>query len=95
MSTAVLPFYHAYGLNIGIIALVQGYSLIVFDRFQEEVFLKSIPKYKVTILNIVPSIALFLTKTNDLNKYDMSSVVSILCGGAALSKDTEDILKGR
>lgn len=95
VSTGILPFYHAYGLSLGITALAKGNLLVIFDHFDEKVFLEAIPKYKITILNIVPSIAIFLTKTNDLKKYDVSTVIKVLCGGAVLNGSTERTLKER
>lgn len=95
VSTAVLPFYHVFGLCVGITTLVKGYLLVVFDHFDEYVFLNAIQKYKVTIMNIVPSIAVLFSKSEQLNKFDVSSVVTIFCGGAPLSKKTEDSIKER
>lgn len=95
VSTAVLPFYHMFGLYLGVMTLMKGYLLVVFDHFDEYVFLNAIQKYRVTILNMVPSIAVILSKSQQLQTFDVSSVVTLLCGGAPLSKPTEDELKKR
>lgn len=65
---------------------------MAFDHFDEDVYLSAIEKYKITNLNLVPPIAVFLAKTDKLRLYDISSVKGILIGGAPLSQSTERAL---
>lgn len=95
MVTAIVPFYHMYGFMSGLESILKENLIVVFDHFDEEVLLKAIQNYKVTFLNIVPSIAGVFTKTNKLKEYDMSSVIRIACGGSSLSVPLECSLKKR
>lgn len=64
-------------------------------RFDEETYLKTIQDYKITVLYLVPSLAVILAKSTLLDKYDLSSVVEVGCGAAPLSKKTIETLRKR
>lgn len=59
------------------------------DGFKPEVYLKAIQDYKATILNAVPPLVLFLARSPLVDKYDISQVKDIVCGGAPLSSTVE------
>jgi acyl-coenzyme A synthetase/AMP-(fatty) acid ligase len=64
--------------NIG-----SGATLIIYEKFDEELLLQSIEKYGVNALPLFPAIGLKLIKGELADKYDMSSVKVIITGGAA------------
>lgn len=72
-----------------------GRKIIVMDKFEETLFLKTIQDYRITCLNLVPSLIVLLAKSPLVGNYDLSSVKDILCGAAALGKDTERALLDR
>lgn len=77
MSLALLPFFHAYSFALLVIRLIGGNSSVVFSRFEEELFLQSIEKYKIKYLTVVPPIMVFLAKHQLVDKYDLSSIKKI------------------
>ncbi|XP_074030009.1 luciferin 4-monooxygenase [Leptinotarsa decemlineata] len=91
----LMPFYHGYGLNLGITSIVNREKLVVLKRFEPESYLKAIQDYRIENLMVAPPLAVFMAKTPLLSKYDLSSVKSVLCGAAPLNKEIEDILKKR
>ena len=59
VSYAVLPFFHIYGMVMGLLfALAQGTTLVTVPRFDLEEFLALVQKYKVTVAPVVPPIVL-------------------------------------
>lgn len=44
---SVIPLFHGYGLLILLQALVNGYSIVNVKKFDGELFLSSIERYKV------------------------------------------------
>lgn len=87
---AVLPFFHIYGLVLILLqGLRNGATLITLPRFDFVQFLDCVQRYRITMAPLVPPIVLQLTKHPDVERYDLSSLVQILCGAAPLSGEVE------
>lgn len=83
-----LPMFHIFGLCILTYAQLQrGNCVVVMSRFDIDVVLRSIEKYRVTYLFVVPPVMIALAKQNALNKYDLSSLKRLGSGAAPLGKD--------
>ncbi|KZT02013.1 amp dependent CoA ligase [Laetiporus sulphureus 93-53] len=85
---AVLPFYHGYGL-IFILHSVLFYSmtLVVVPKFDFVSMLKSIERYRINYLPIVPPIVVLLCKHPEVSKHDLSSIRVILSSAAPVSRE--------
>jgi 4-coumarate--CoA ligase len=70
-------------------------KIVVVKRFEENVFLSTIEKYRITSLSLVPPLAVFLAKSPLVKDYDLSSITEVSCGAAPLSKNIEEILKNK
>ncbi|PKI51176.1 hypothetical protein CRG98_028463 [Punica granatum] len=92
-----VPMFHIYGLAAfatGILAA--GSTVIVLSKFDLHEMLSSIEKYRATYLPLVPPILIALVNgaSQIRSKYDLSSLQSVLSGGAPLSKEvTEGFLE--
>ncbi|XP_017768442.1 PREDICTED: 4-coumarate--CoA ligase 1-like [Nicrophorus vespilloides] len=86
----VTPCTHIIGTMMFGAVFGYGSTLIFLKKFEPEMLLKTIEKYKVNKVMFVPQIILFLIKTNLLEKYDISTLTKFYCGGAMLNKDTVD-----
>ncbi|PIA37227.1 hypothetical protein AQUCO_03000071v1 [Aquilegia coerulea] len=83
-----LPMFHIFGLAIITLGQLQrGSTIISVGRFDIEMVLKSVERYKVTNLFVVPPVVLALAKQNLVNKYDLSSLRQLGSGAAPLGKD--------
>ncbi|XP_034251150.1 4-coumarate--CoA ligase 1-like [Thrips palmi] len=85
----LMPFYHGYGFGLLTVAIMRGGTVIVFPRFEEELFLRAVQDYKISTLFVVPPLMVFLGKHPIVDKYNLSSVKTIICGAAPLDKDTQ------
>lgn len=83
----LLPFFHGYGFTTMIFIITTGSQSIVMQSFEPELFCKSIEKYKITVLPIVPPIMIFLAKSPLVSQYNFNSVKDIICGAAPLPID--------
>ncbi|XP_012231363.1 luciferin 4-monooxygenase [Linepithema humile] len=92
---AVLPFFHSYSFFFMLGRLLKGNKSIVFSRFDEELFLQCIERYKIEYLAVVPSLMVFLAKHPLVNKYDLSCIKTILCGAAPLPKKIQKAVAKR
>jgi 4-coumarate--CoA ligase len=87
---AVIPFYHVYGMvGVLMLALSSGYKLVVMEKFHPRDFLATIEKYKVQQLPVVPSLVVFLTKSELVKEYDLSSLTTVSFGAAPLSAEAD------
>ncbi|XP_073122426.1 probable CoA ligase CCL5 [Henckelia pumila] len=85
-----VPMFHIYGLvafATGILA--SGSTVVILSKFELDEMLAAIQKYSATHLPLVPPILVALVNNHETirKKYDLSSLHSVLSGGAPLSKE--------
>ena len=83
----VLPFFHVYGMTVGMnVGIFLGGKLVLEPRFEVERVVKLIEKYRVTLFPGVPTIYVAINKyvSESSKKVDLSSVKFCLSGGAPL-----------
>ncbi|XP_049700069.2 uncharacterized protein LOC110369861 [Helicoverpa armigera] len=92
---AFLPFFHIYGLVIGLLGhLSKGCKLVTMSKFSASMYLDILKTQKTTLLYIVPPVAILLGKHPDVNEGHYRHVRHIICGAAPLAaSDVEAILQ--
>nr|AGW27194.1 4-coumarate:coenzyme A ligase 4 [Salvia miltiorrhiza] len=85
-----VPMFHIYGLvafATGLIA--SGSTVVILSKFEMDEMLMAIQKFSATYLPLVPPILVALMNHADSikRKYDLSSLHTVLSGGAPLSKE--------
>ncbi|KAI0657466.1 acetyl-CoA synthetase-like protein [Cubamyces menziesii] len=84
----VLPFYHIYGIVVSLHFFVfTGGTLVIVPRFNFENALKSIVRYKIAHLALVPPMVVLLCKHPLTKNYDLSCVKMTTSGAAPLSAE--------
>ena len=92
----LLPFFHIYGMVVIMnYSLAQGATVVTIPRFDPELFLSLIQKHKVTRVNLVPPILLFLAKHPLVGQYDLSSLQEVTSGAAPLGEDLAEAVVQR
>ncbi|KAH8417674.1 hypothetical protein KR222_004012 [Zaprionus bogoriensis] len=91
----VIPWFHAFGCLTLITTATMGTRLVFLPKFEEHLFLSAIEKYRVMLAFMVPPLMVFLAKHPIVDKYDLSSLMILICGAAPLSRETEDQIKQR
>jgi acyl-CoA synthetase (AMP-forming)/AMP-acid ligase II len=95
-ASAFLPFFHIYGMNVIMnTCLYQGATLVTMPRFEPEPFLQAVAEHGMTRLFLVPPIVLLLAKSPMVERYDLSSVKSVLSGAAPLDANIARMLAQR
>ncbi|EJT52279.1 AMP binding protein [Trichosporon asahii var. asahii CBS 2479] len=91
-----LPMSHIYGwIALLIQPLTIGLRTIILPRFDEIQFLSCVQKYRCTHSLFVPPIVLLLVHSQNVPRYDLSSLRIVSCGAAPLSGDLIDAFKKR
>lgn len=88
----ILPFFHIFGIGMALTSVTHGAKMVTLPRFIPDIFLKTLQTYKVTLAPLVPPLAIFLAKHEVVAKFDLSSLNSIISGGAALAGEVQEIL---
>ncbi|XP_034192631.2 luciferin 4-monooxygenase [Osmia lignaria lignaria] len=86
-TLALLPFFHAYSFSVLLVRLTFGNKSVILPRFDEKMFLRTIEKYRIGYLTVVPPLMVFLAKHPIVDKYDLSSIQEMWCGAAPLSEE--------
>ncbi|KAL9372804.1 hypothetical protein Peur_035048 [Populus x canadensis] len=93
VSLFILPLFHVFGFFMSINAFSRGETLVLMERFDFLQMLKHVEKYRVTYMPVSPPLIVAFVKSDLTEKYDLSSLRSLGCGGAPLGKEVADKFK--
>merc|ERR1712167_103257 len=83
-----LPFFHIYGFTASLnITLFYNSTLVTMPAFDLEKFLRVVQDRKCSRAHLVPPIILGLAKHPLVDKYNLSSLKSIVSGAAPLGSE--------
>ncbi|XP_017783020.1 PREDICTED: 4-coumarate--CoA ligase 1-like isoform X2 [Nicrophorus vespilloides] len=95
VTLSVCPFYHLYGVIISGITMVTGMVSVVMSKYKNETYLELIETYHVTMLFLVPPMAMILAKSPLVDNYKLDSLKWIFCGAAPLGIEVQTMLSSR
>jgi long-chain acyl-CoA synthetase len=86
-----LPLAHVYGTVVMNLSFLLGLTFVMLEKFDTRQALEAIPRHKVTIMDGVPTMYLYMLSSPDFGKYDLSSLRTAVVGGQAMppAKATE------
>ena len=84
VSLAVLPLSHSYGMALSNTGNLVGGKSVVLPWWNVEDALKAIQAFRVTQMAAVPTMYIQLLEFPELDRYDLSSLESCVCGAAPL-----------
>ncbi|RDW67404.1 acyl--CoA ligase [Aspergillus mulundensis] len=93
IAFGAIPLTHGYGLNIGHIMVYRGDTYVITPRFDMQLMLKTIERFRVERLYVVPPILAALAANPFLlDLHDLSSVRDTVTGAAALDRNVSSKL---
>jgi long-chain acyl-CoA synthetase len=86
-----LPLAHVYGTVVMNLSFLYGLTFVMLEKFDAQQALEAIERHKVTIMDGVPTMYLYMLAHPDFDKYDLSSMRVAVVGGQAMppAKSTE------
>lgn len=88
VTLGVIPMYHSYGMILWNLRVnLMRNTTILLPKWDLELALQSIQKYKITALPLVPPMIRQLAQSPLTEKYDLSSVIGAASGAAYLPPD--------
>ncbi|KAH7297657.1 hypothetical protein KP509_25G005600 [Ceratopteris richardii] len=92
----IIPMFHVYGMAFFAFALLaKGSTVVLQQKFDLVETLRAIEKYRITHAPVVPPVLVALAKSPMVQKFDLSSLVSVGSGAAPLSKEVMDAFTKR
>ncbi|CAH2053141.1 unnamed protein product [Thlaspi arvense] len=89
-----LPMFHTYTLNaLMLSAMRTGAALLIVPKFELNLVMELIQRYKVTVVPVAPPVVLAFVKSPETERYDLSSVRMMISGAATLKKELEDAVR--
>jgi acyl-CoA synthetase (AMP-forming)/AMP-acid ligase II len=94
--TAVVPFFHSYGLTALLCSALRGRSkLVIMPAFDLGEFLANIQNYRCTQAYIAPPVAVALAKHPIVDSFDLSSLHTLTSAAAPLDEELAKAVVGR
>ncbi len=85
VQVAMLPMFHITGMNDHLLTTAfLGSTLCIITRFDPEVFLQTVEKYKASYSVLATPMVIYLASHPSFSKYDISSLYNFGIGGATL-----------
>jgi long-chain acyl-CoA synthetase len=92
----VLPLFHIYALTVVLLSSIRrGHLISLHQRFDVEAVMRDIEVKRATAFPGVPTMWIAIAALPDLDKRDLSSLVSFGSGGAPLPVEVAKILERR
>ncbi|KAL2900687.1 4-coumarate--CoA ligase-like 9 [Bienertia sinuspersici] len=95
VSLFFLPLFHVFGFFMMLRAVSMAETLVLMERFDLGKMFETVERYKVTYMPVSPPLVVALEKSQLVNKYDLSSLEFLGCGGAPLGKEVAHRFKAR
>ena len=87
VSLAMRALAGVFGFTAMMKAISREETLVLLPTTELETVLEAVDKYKANYMPVSPSEIVALLKSDSTNKYDLSSLMFLGCGGAPLSED--------
>jgi len=81
-----MPLFHVAGVNVGLLALMQGTKLVVLREINPIVILDLIEQQRINHAFIVPAVILMLTQVPGVERRDFSSLKLISYGASPITE---------
>ncbi|MBF6589090.1 MAG: long-chain fatty acid--CoA ligase [Ktedonobacterales bacterium] len=89
-SLCIAPFFHVYGLTVGMnLTILNGSTLVLLPRFTLKETLKAIQRYKPDLFPGVPTLYLALARAVEQSHQDLSSIKICISGSAPLPLEVQ------
>jgi long-chain acyl-CoA synthetase len=90
----VLPLFHIFALTVVLLGSIRrGHLISLHQRFDVEAVVRDIEVKRATTFPAVPTMWIAIAALPDLDKRDLSSLVSVTSGGASLPVEVAKMLE--
>ncbi len=83
----VMPLFHSAGLNCSLMGFAQGGHVLMQRDFDARMLIEIVREHRVTHVQMVPAVMLFVLQQPEIKNADFSSVQYIVYGAAPMNED--------
>ena len=87
-TVSALPLSHVYGMVVMNCALLCGTTMVLLERFEAEAMLRSVERYRATMLEAVPTGFMYMLADPAMGRYNLSSLERMTTGGQTIPPAT-------
>ena len=96
VTLVVAPLFHIGGLNVTtLLAWQKGAEVVLHRAFDPAACIEDIGRYGVTTMFGVPAMFLFMSQVPGFDQADLTSVRTLVCGGAPVPEPLIKLFNGR
>ncbi|KAF6148940.1 hypothetical protein GIB67_028777 [Kingdonia uniflora] len=95
VSLFTVPLFHVFGFFMCVRAVALGETVVLMERFDFVGMLKAIETFRVTFMPVSPPLVVAMAKLKVVDKYNLSSLMVVGCGGAPLGKEVSEKFTAR
>ncbi len=90
VTLCALPFFHVYGMTVGMgLSVVGGFRMVLVPRVDVEELMKLIEKKRVSVFPGVPTLYMRINTHPRVKEYDLSSIRACISGAAPLPAEVQ------
>jgi len=90
VGLTALPASHLFGMIVGLLGQALGTKGVLLRWFAPESVLEAVQRYRVTAIPMVPAMATMLLQHPDLERYDTSSLRTIILSAAPVPLELKE-----
>ncbi|XP_058102235.1 4-coumarate--CoA ligase-like 9 isoform X2 [Magnolia sinica] len=90
-----LPLFHVYGFFMCLGMVATGETMVLMEKFEFGAMLRAIETHRVQSIPVAPPLVVAMAKSEEVARYDLSSLEMVACGGAPLGKEVVERFKAR
>lgn len=95
VSLFTLPLFHVFGFFMLLRAASVGESVVLTGKFDFVKMLEAVEKHRVTYIPVAPPLVVAMAKSDLVDKYDLTSLQTLRCGGAPLGKEISERFRAK
>lgn len=81
-----MPQFHVAGVNVGVLASLQGAKTVILREIDPQAILGLIPEHRIAHAFWVPAVILMLTQQPNIREVDFSSLKQVFYGASPISE---------
>ncbi|XP_077227272.1 4-coumarate--CoA ligase-like 9 isoform X2 [Tasmannia lanceolata] len=95
VTLLTVPLFHIFGFFAILGNIAMGETSVLMERFEFGAMLRAVEKFRVTGMPVTPPLVVAMVKSEEVRKYDLSSLMVVGCGGAPLGKEVAEQFRSK
>lgn len=90
-----IPLFHVFGFFMTLRTVALGETTVLMERFEFGAMLRAVERHRVAFIPVSPPLVVAMAKSDEVARYDLSSLRLVACGGAPLGREVAERFTAR